>query len=134
MVHCTSYLWEWVCRRDAWPNLVALFLHVGMLGEGSKAEKCRNTRVISRASTSGTRCSGWRRMRESVVCSERLKPRFFWLLFKTVAQQHSDSLTANPVPPLGEQQIIEVAERARECAERSTRLLARQVWGGAILP
>jgi len=78
------------------------------------------------------------------VCSDAIRPRYLWLLFKTVMQSHFDSLTAGatlktigipdvkrfvvPVPPLGEQDaIIRRADAVRQSASGAVQRLRAQI-------
>lgn len=78
------------------------------------------------------------------VCSERLRPRFLWLLFRTAMQTHFESLTAGatlmtigmpdvkrlvvPVPPVVEQEeIVLQAETVRSRTNRGVSALQRQI-------
>jgi type I restriction enzyme S subunit len=78
------------------------------------------------------------------VCSDRLRPRYLWLLFKIAMQSHLDSLTAGatlrtigmpdvgrfviPIPPLEEQdRIISVASGSRASTESVLRASRRQI-------
>lgn len=78
------------------------------------------------------------------VCGERLHPRYLWLVFRTLMQDHFHSLTDGatlrtigmpdirdfviPLPPLKEQaQIVALGEQVRRLAAQVTTKLDRQI-------
>lgn len=146
----------WISLNDVGAMATAEFLsettnkisYAG-LAESSARVLPAGTVVLSRDATVG-RCSimavemATSQHFAAWICSPRIDPRYLWLVFTTVMQQHLDSLTDGatirtigmgdlrscrvPVPPVGEQlAIVRKADQVRGRAEAAVRALEEQV-------